>query len=335
MEDKSMEHMLIDSFGRTINNLRVSVTDQCNFRCIYCMPEEGMVFQPKEEILTFKEITRVIRIVSTLGISKIRLTGGEPTVRKDLPVLISMISEIPGIKDMAMTTNGFFLKKMSRALREAGLPRINVSLDTLDEEKFKQMTRRDVLHKVIEGLEEATRYFQLPIKINVVAMKGYTEDDILDFALLARTKPYQIRFIEFMPLDADRTWSRDQVLTGKEIIDRIDSKWPLEAVTRSNQREPADLFRFKDGPGEIGLIASVSEPFCGSCNRIRLTADGKLRTCLFSLNETDIKEPLRTGASDVDIADLFIEAVKNKEAGHHINDPSFIQPERSMSAIGG
>ena len=229
MEDKSMDHMLIDSFGRTINNLRVSVTDQCNFRCIYCMPEEGMVFQPKEEILTFEEITRVIRIVSTLGVSKIRLTGGEPTVRKDLPLLISMISEIPGIKDMAMTTNGFFLKKMSRALREAGLPRINVSLDTLDEEKFKQMTRRDVLHKVIEGLEEATRYFQLPIKINVVAMKGYTEDDILDFALLARTKPYQIRFIEFMPLDADRTWSRDQVLTGKEIIDRIDSKWPRRA----------------------------------------------------------------------------------------------------------
>lgn len=330
-----MAQSLIDSYGRTVNNLRISVTDQCNFRCIYCMPEEGMVFQPKEEILTFEEITRVVRIVSKLGISKIRLTGGEPTVRKDLPLLIRMIADIPGIDDMAMTTNGFLLKKMSKDLFEAGLPRINVSLDTLDEEKFKQMTRRDVLQKVMDGLEEATKYFQLPIKINAVAMKGYTDGDILDFAELARTRPYQIRFIEFMPLDADRTWTRDQVLTGKEIIDKINTKWPLEAVTRPGQREPADLFRFKDGKGEIGLIASVSEPFCGSCNRIRLTADGKLRTCLFSLDETDIKTPLRTGATDEDIADLFITAVKNKEPGHHINDPTFIQPERSMSAIGG
>ena len=330
-----MAQKLIDSYGRTINNLRISVTDQCNFRCIYCMPEEGMVFQPKEEILTFEEITRVVQIVSELGINKIRLTGGEPTVRKDLPVLVRMISGIRGIDDMAMTTNGFLLKKMAKDLYEAGLPRVNVSLDTLDEERFRQMTRRDVLHKVVEGLEEATRYFQLPIKINAVAMKGYTDDDILDFALLARTKPYQIRFIEFMPLDADRTWTRDQVLTGREIIDRINAVWPLEAVTRPGQREPADLFRFKDGAGEIGLIASVSEPFCDSCNRIRLTADGKLRTCLFSLDETDIKTPLRTGATDREIADLFIEAVLNKEPGHHINEPTFIQPERSMSAIGG
>ena len=330
-----MAHTLIDSFGRTINNLRVSVTDQCNFRCIYCMPEEGMIFQPKDEILTFEEITRVVTIVSELGINKIRLTGGEPTVRKDLPLLIRMISRIPGITDMGMTTNGFLLKKMAKDLFEAGLPRINVSLDTLDEARFKEMTRRDVLHKVIDGLEEATKYFDLPIKINAVAMKGYTDSDVLDFARLARTKPYQIRFIEFMPLDADRTWSIDQVLTGKEIIDQIDAVWPLEAVKKPGQREPADLFRFKDGKGEIGLIASVSEPFCGSCNRIRLTADGKLRTCLFSMNETDLKTPLRTGASDVDVADLIIEAVKNKEPGHQINDPSFIQPERSMSAIGG
>ena len=330
-----MSYQLTDSFGRTINNLRVSVTDQCNFRCIYCMPEEGMILQPREEILTFEEITRFVEIVTGLGISKLRLTGGEPTVRKDLPVLVRMLSGISGVRDMAMTTNGFLLKKMSRDLREAGLPRINVSLDTLDEEKFKQMTRRDVLHKVLDGLEEATRHFQLPIKINVVAMKGYTEDELLDFAKLARTGPYQVRFIEFMPLDADRSWTRDQVLDGAEIIERIGAQWPLDAVKRPNQREPADLFRFRDGQGEIGLIASVSEPFCGSCNRIRITADGKLRTCLFSINETDIKALLRGGASDAEIAETVIEAVRNKEPGHHINEPDFVQPERTMSSIGG
>lgn len=330
-----MSYQLTDSFGRTINNLRVSVTDQCNFRCIYCMPEEGMIFQPREEILTFEEITRFVEIVTGLGISKLRLTGGEPTVRKDLPVLVRMLSGISGVRDMAMTTNGFLLKKMSRDLREAGLPRINVSLDTLDQEKFKQMTRRDVLHKVLDGLEEATRHFQLPIKINVVAMKGYTEDELLDFAKLARTGPYQVRFIEFMPLDADRSWTRDQVLDGAEIIERIGAQWPLDAVKRPNQREPADLFRFRDGQGEIGLIASVSEPFCGSCNRIRITADGKLRTCLFSINETDIKALLRGRASDAEIAETVIEAVRNKEPGHHINEPDFVQPERTMSSIGG
>lgn len=330
-----MSYQLTDSFGRTINNLRVSVTDQCNFRCIYCMPEEGMIFQPREEILTFEEIARFVRIVSGMGISKLRLTGGEPTVRKDLPVLVRLLAEIPGVQDMAMTTNGFLLKKMSHDLREAGLPRINVSLDTLDEAKFKEMTRRDVLHKVLDGLEEATRHFQLPIKINVVAMKGYTEDELLDFAKLARTGPFQVRFIEFMPLDADRSWTRDQVLDGAEIIERIGEQWPLDAVKRPNQREPADLFRFRDGKGEIGLIASVSEPFCGSCNRIRITADGKLRTCLFSINETDIKALLRGGASDVEIAETVIEAVRNKEPGHHINEPDFVQPERTMSSIGG
>ncbi len=330
-----MSYQLTDSFGRTINNLRVSVTDQCNFRCIYCMPEEGMIFQPRDEILTFEEITRFVGIAADLGISKLRLTGGEPTVRKDLPVLVRMLSEIPGVRDMAMTTNGFLLRKMSRDLHEAGLPRINVSLDTLDQEKFKEMTRRDVLHKVLDGLEEATGYFQLPIKINVVAMKGYTEDELLDFAKLARTGPYQVRFIEFMPLDADRSWTRDQVLDGAEIIERISAQWPLDAVKRPDQREPADLFRFRDGKGEIGLIASVSEPFCGSCNRIRITADGKLRTCLFSINETDIKALLRGGASDAEIAETVIEAVGNKEPGHHINEPDFVQPERTMSSIGG
>ncbi len=326
---------MTDSFGRTINNLRVSVTDQCNFRCIYCMPEEGMIFQPREEILTFEEITRFVEIATGLGISKLRLTGGEPTVRKDLPELVRMLSKIPGVQDMAMTTNAFLLRKMARELHEAGLPRINVSLDSLDEEKFRQMTRRDVLHKVLDGLEEATRYFQLPIKINVVAMKGYTEDELLDFAKMARTGPFQVRFIEFMPLDADRSWTRDQVLDGAEIIERISDKWPLDAVKRPNQREPADLFRFRDGKGEIGLIASVSEPFCGSCNRIRITADGKLRTCLFSINETDIKAMLRGGATDQEIATTIIEAVSHKEPGHHINEPDFVQPERTMSSIGG
>ena len=330
-----MGYQLTDSFGRTINNLRISVTDQCNFRCIYCMPEEGMIFHPKAEILTFEEIARISGIAAGLGINKLRLTGGEPTVRKDLPVLIRMLAELPGIDDIAMTTNGFLLKKMAKSLREAGLPRVNVSLDTLDAEKFERMTRRDVLDKVLEGLDEAEKYFELPIKINVVAMRDYTDDDVLDFALLARTRPYQIRFIEFMPLDADHTWSREKVLTGAEIIDRIHAVWPLDPVVRPNQREPADLFRFRDGKGEIGLIASVSEPFCENCNRIRITADGKLRTCLFSLWETDLKTPLRSGATDDLIASMIIEAVRNKEPGHHINDPTFVQPERTMSAIGG
>ncbi|SVB66225.1 uncharacterized protein METZ01_LOCUS219079 [marine metagenome] len=330
-----MSHKLIDGFGRTINNLRISVTDQCNFRCIYCMPEEGMVFMPKSEILTFEEITRFATIASRIGINKLRLTGGEPTLRKDLPALIRMLSNISGINDIAMTTNGFLLKKMAKDLREAGLPRINVSIDTLDNVKFKEMTRRDALDEVLEGLEEAEKHFQLPIKINAVAMKDYTEDELLDFAALARTKPYQVRFIEYMPLDADRTWSRDQVLTGKEIVDLISSVWPLIPIKRPNQREPADMFRFEDGKGEIGLIASVSEPFCGSCNRIRITAEGKLRTCLFSLEEIDIKALLRNDVTDDLISETIVEAVRNKEAGHQINDPGFIQPERTMSSIGG
>jgi len=330
-----MSYQLTDSYGRTINNLRISVTDQCNFRCIYCMPEEGMIFQPRNEILTFDEITRLVRIVNELGISKLRLTGGEPTIRKDLPVLVRMLSDLPEVQDLAMTTNGFLLKKMSRELYEAGLPRINVSLDTIDEEKFRKMTRRDVLQTVLDGLEEATRYFELPIKINVVAIKGYTEDEIIHFARMARTGPYQVRFIEFMPLDADRSWTRDQVLDGAQIIQRINEHWPLDAVTRPNQREPADLFRFTDGAGEIGIIGSVSEPFCGSCNRIRITADGKLRTCLFSIKETDLKVLLRNGVSDLEIKDTIIDAVQHKELGHEINNAEFVQPERTMSSIGG
>ena len=330
-----MAHQLVDSFGRTINNLRVSVTDHCNFRCIYCMPEEGMIFQPKEEILTFSEITRFVRIASNLGINKLRLTGGEPTVRQDFPTLVRMLSDLPGIDDIAMTTNGFLLDKMSLPLSKAGLSRINVSLDTLDEEKFKKMTRRNVLKKVLKGLDEAVKHFQLPIKINVVAIKCYTDDEILNFGEMARTGPYQNRLIEIMPLDADRSWSRTQVLEGSEIIRKINQQWPLEEIKKPNQREPADLFRFQDGTGEIGLIRSVSEPFCESCNRIRLTADGKLRTCLFSIKETDIKTLLRNNSSDIDISEAVITAVQEKEPGHLINEPEFIQPIRTMSSIGG
>jgi len=290
---------------------------------------------PRDEILTFEEITRFATIAARLGINKLRLTGGEPTLRKDLPVLVKMLADVPGIDDMAMTTNGFLLKKMARDLHEAGLPRVNVSIDTLDRQKFKDMTRRDALEKVLEGLEEAEKYFSLPIKINAVAIRDFTEEELVDFAALARTRNYQIRFIEFMPLDADRTWTRDQVLTGAEIVDKISAIWPLEPVRRPEQREPADLFRFKDGKGEIGLIASVSEPFCANCNRIRITAEGKLRTCLFSLNEIDIKALLRGTASDEEISHTIIDAVSKKEAGHQINDPDFIQPERTMSSIGG
>ena len=330
-----MSYQLTDSYGRTINNLRISVTDQCNFRCIYCMPEEGMIFQPRNEILTFDEITRLVQIVNELGISKLRLTGGEPTIRKDLPVLVRMLSDLPEVQDLAMTTNGFLLKKMSRDLYEAGLPRINVSLDTIDEEKFRKMTRRDVLQTVLDGLEEATRYFELPIKINVVAMKGYTEDEIIHFARMARTGPYQGRFIEFMPLDSGRAWQKDHVVSGAEILERLRARFDLHPSGRKHPSATAKCWRFVDGSAEIGLITPVTEPFCENCNRLRLTADGKIRTCLFSHHEYDLKPLLRGDASDADLAKWLAEVVLKKEERHNIGETDFEQPNRTMSSIGG
>jgi len=327
---------LIDSFNREHTNLRISVTDQCNFRCIYCMPED-MEFMEDEKIMTFDEIVRLARIFVDLGVSKIRLTGGEPLVRRGIPDLIKRLHQIQGIKDISLTTNGIGLIKQAQALYDAGLRRINVSLDTLNEAKFEQMTRRKALSKVLEGLKEAQRCGFNPIKVNAVAMQGFTEDEIVDLAKFARDNSYQLRFIEFMPLDADDIWGRNMFIPGREIINQINAIYPLEPVKMNGdaKHDPAKRYRFTDGEGDVGIIASVTQPFCEQCNRVRLTADGQLRTCLFSVTETDLLTPLRTGASDETIANLIIEAVENKEPGHQINAANFVKPARSMSMIGG
>jgi GTP 3',8-cyclase len=326
---------LRDGHGRLIGDLRVSVTDRCNFRCQYCMPAEGLPWLERSELLTFEEIERLVRLLVPLGVRSVRLTGGEPLVRRELPKLISMLSAIDGLEDLSLTTNGYLLARMADELVAAGLERINVSLDSLSRDRFFQMTRRDSLPQVIGGLEALERFPQLgPVKVNCVAMRGFTEDEVLPFAELARRKPYQVRFIEFMPLDADHAWSEDRVLTGAEIREMIDRVHPLEPV----EREPhatAKVWRFRDGHGEIGFVNPVSEPFCADCDRIRLTAEGKLRTCLFSLHETDLRAPLREGAGDEQLVEAIRDAVWRKELKHHVSEPGFRQPPRTMSQIGG
>ena len=326
---------LVDSFGRTINNLRISVTDRCNMRCTYCMPAEGMIFFDRVEILTFEEILRFVRVGAALGITDIRLTGGEPLVRRDLHVLIRQLAAVDGIQDIGLTTNGILLEEQAQALYDAGLRRINVSLDSLDPEKFARITRRDVFHKVLAGLEAAERVGMSPIKVNTIAMRGFTEEEILRFAALAREKPYEVRFIEYMPLGADDVWEISKVLSQDEILAQVHAVWPLEPVEAPDSRAPADTFRFLDGRGKIGIIASVTHPFCDACDRVRITADGKLRTCLFSIEETDIKTLMRGGATDEEIGEVLIRAVWDKEPGHRINQPDFVKPARTMSAIGG
>jgi GTP 3',8-cyclase len=299
------------------------------------MPAEGLPWLQRSELLTFEEIERLVRVLVPLGVRSIRLTGGEPLVRRELPKLISMLSAVDGLEDLSLTTNGYLLAKMADELVEAGLERINVSLDSLSRDRFFQMTRRDSLPQVIEGLEALERFPQLgPVKVNCVAMRGFTEDEVLPFAELARRKPYQVRFIEFMPLDADRAWSEDRVLTGAEVREIIEHVHPLEPV----EREPhatAKVWRFRDGQGEIGFVNPVSEPFCADCDRIRLTAEGKLRTCLFSLHETDLRTPLRDGADDGQLVEAIRNAVWRKELKHHVSEPGFRQPPRTMSQIGG
>jgi GTP 3',8-cyclase len=325
-----------DSFGRTVNNLRISVTDRCNFRCRYCMPEEGMQWMERSELLSFEELTHLTRIFASLGVKHIRLTGGEPLMRKDLHVLVKQISGIPGIQDIAMTTNGYFLAEQARDLVKAGLHRINISLDSLDPVKFTEMTRRDNFHKVWKGIEAVDRLGIRPIKLNVVLIRGINEDEIPKFAELARTRPFFIRFIEFMPIGSDDGWSADKVVTGKEIISRMEKAVGKRLVpVELRGAQPADRFVFEDGIGEIGLISSVSEPFCNHCNRVRITSDGKLRTCLFSLGETDLRALLRGDTDDETIRATITEAVWKKEEGHLINRPGFVRPARSMSQIGG
>jgi cyclic pyranopterin phosphate synthase len=329
---------LVDSFGRHIEDLRVSVTDRCNFRCVYCMPEEGLQWLDSDRILEFDEIERLVRIAVELGIKEVRLTGGEPTLRPGLASLIRELSKIPGIESLSLTTNGFLLKRLARDLAEAGLTRINVSLDTLDHDKFHQITRRPFLSQVLAGLEELEQHPAVrPIKVNAVAMRDFTEGEVVEFAKLARRKPYQVRFIEFMPLDADGNWERERVLTGGEIKAIIERDFmPLEAVPNQDPSSTSRRYRFVDGVGEIGFINPVSEPFCATCNRIRLTADGQIRTCLFSIEEWDLRGPLRAGATDAELGQVFRDAVANKEKKHKINEgEQFQRASRSMSQIGG
>jgi len=326
---------LRDSWGREIKSLRVSVTDKCNFRCRYCMPAEGLEWLERDELLSFEEIERLVRVLARMGVDEVRLTGGEPLVRRDLPVLVGMLAGTPGVRDLSLTTNGVLLDRFAAPLVEAGLRRLNVSLDSLSHVRFAEITRRDALDRVLAGLEEAERHPELrPIKVNCVAIRGFTEEEVPALAELARRKPYVVRFIEFMPLDADQAWRGDDVLTGGEIRALIEERWPLEEL-KAKPSSTARRFRFADGAGEIGFVNPVSEPFCSTCDRIRLTADGQLRTCLFSRREWDLKTPLRDGSSDERLEELIRFAIAHKELKHKINDPGFVRASRSMSQIGG
>jgi len=327
---------LRDGWGREIRSVRVSVTDKCNFRCTYCMPAEGLEWLGRAEILTFEEITRLVRVLAPLGVDEVRLTGGEPLVRRDLPKLVEMLAEIPGVRDLSLTTNGVLLDRLAGPLVAAGLKRINVSLDSLSHVRFAELTRRDALDAVLRGLEEAERYPELrPIKVNCVAIKGFTEEEVPALAELARRKPYVVRFIEFMPLDADEMWREDQVLTGGEIRALIEERYGPLVELPAKVSSTAKRYGFADGIGELGFVNPVSEPFCSSCDRIRLTADGQLRTCLFSRREWDLKTPLRDGSSDEQLVAALRNAVAHKELKHRINERGFVRASRSMSQIGG
>jgi cyclic pyranopterin phosphate synthase len=330
-----MAEPLIDGHGRRISDLRVSVTDRCNFRCQYCMPAEGMPWLERSEILSFEEIERLVRLLVAIGVEDIRLTGGEPLVRREFPSLVAMLARIEGLRDLSLTTNGYLLERDARALVEAGINRVNVSIDSLQRDRFFQITRRDALPRVLRGLEAIAAFPQVrPIKVNAIAMRGFTEEEAIRFADFARSTAFQVRFIEFMPLDGDHARTPDAVLSGEELRAIIESVHPLEELPREPSAT-ARVFRFADGKGEIGFINPVSEPFCADCNRIRLTAEGKLRTCLFSMHETDLRDPLRDGADDDELERIVRQAVWRKELKHHVGEPGFRQPLRTMSAIGG
>jgi cyclic pyranopterin phosphate synthase len=299
------------------------------------MPAEGLPWLDRSALLSYEEITRLVDLLARMGVGDVRLTGGEPLVRRELWRLVAMLDAIPELDDLSLTTNGYLLERQVDELVAAGLRRVNVSLDSLVADRFFQMTRRDSLAQVLAGLEAAQRHEALrPIKVNVVALRDFTEDEVVRFAEFARKHPYEVRFIEFMPLDADRTWSRDRVLPNAEVRELIHAAYPLEPIGRE-RHGTSRRWRFADGQGEIGFISPVSEPFCGDCNRIRVTAEGKLRTCLFSMTETDLRGPLRGGASDEELETIVRDAVWEKELKHHVNDPGFVQPARTMSQIGG
>ena len=330
---------LVDSFGRVVRDLRISVTDRCNFRCTYCMPAEGMTWLDRSEVLTYEEIERVARIcVEKFGVDSLRLTGGEPTVRAHLPQLIAKLAALrlpDGTKpDIALTTNGATLRNIAVELRDAGLDRINVSMDSLKPERFFAMTRRDELHNVLAGITEAQVAGFSPMKVNAVVERGANDDEILDLVRYGRDNNVEVRFIEFMPLDATNEWERNKVVSQDEIVATIAAEFPLELMP-ARGAAPADRWRFLDGKGTVGVIPSVTHPFCGDCDRVRLTSDGQFRTCLFATDESDIRSLLRNGGTDEEIAELIQIAVGAKWAGHQINQVNFIRPNRSMSQIGG
>jgi GTP 3',8-cyclase len=333
-----MTEPLVDSFGRVHRDLRISVTDRCNFRCTYCMPAEGMTWLPRSQVLTFEEIERIARVcVERFGVDAIRLTGGEPTVRAHLPVLVGKLAALrtgdgrPA--DIALTTNGATLRSVAPDLVAAGLRRINVSLDTLRRDRFVELTRRDELDHVLDGIEAAKEAGLHPVKINAVVMRGVNDDEVVDLAAFGRDRGVTMRFIEWMPLDADQRWQSDAVVSQAEIVAAIDAVFPVEPLVRGHQ--PAERFAYRDGQGEVGVIPSVTRPFCDTCDRVRLTAEGQLRSCLFSVDEVDLRSLVREGGSDDDLAEAVARCVAGKWAGHMIGQVTFVRPRRSMSQIGG
>jgi cyclic pyranopterin phosphate synthase len=327
---------LLDSFGRVHTNLRISVTDRCNIRCFYCMPNENVIFRPREELLTFEEIERFVRVAAPMGVSKLRLTGGEPLVRQDLPKLIAKLAAVPGIRDIALTTNAILLADQAAALKAAGLKRLNISLDTLDEATFQRISRRSGLDRVLAGIREAQRVGFTNIRLNAVAIRGMTEPEVVSLTQFARERDMEMRFIEFMPLDAEEHWQHEQVLSGEEIRRLIEAELgPLQPAERPDPSQPATDFAFEDGSGTVGFINPVSQPFCHACNRLRLTAEGKIRNCLFSTVEWDARALLRAGGSDEQLEQLLRESVLAKKPGHGIDSPEFLRPQRAMYQIGG
>lgn len=331
-----IEGLLKDKFARTIRDLRISVTDRCNFRCFYCIPDEDIVWKRRNDLLTYEEIILVAEIATELGVDKLRLTGGEPLVRRDIEFLIERLARITGLRDLALTTNGDGLKDRAKALRSAGLSRLTISCDSLKPEVFKQITKRDALASVLDGIEATIAAGFPSPKINCVVIRGINEDEVADFADFARATGISMRFIEYMPLDNGHQWERNLLVSGREILERIEQRHKLVPVKRDNLSETALRYVFEDGePGEIGIIAPVTEPFCGACSRLRLTADGNLRTCLFSMTDHNIRDRIRRGDDREQLAQFMIDTVLKKEAGHRINEPDFIQPPRTMSFIGG
>jgi len=333
----SKSGVLRDSYGRAIRDLRVSLTDRCNFRCFYCLPHGEPPIAPKEQMLSYEEIEYACEIFVSLGIEKIRLTGGEPMMRRDIETIILKLAKLkPNLHDLALTTNGYFLPERALSLKEAGLDRITISLDSLKRDVFKRMTGVDVLDKVLAGIAAAKEAGLEPIKINAVIVRGHNEDEVADFAAFAREHDVKMRFIEFMPLDSGHEWSRADVVSGKEIRERISERFPLVRVEVARGSDTSSRYRFADGaPGEIGIIAPVTEPFCGACSRIRLTADGQIRTCLFSTVEHSLRDVIRSGVTRGEVIDYIESVILKKEPRHFINDPGFVAPSRTMSFIGG